>query len=265
MTNPFILKVMLSLVLGTAWVIISTNIAERVSGKLGGLIVGLPSTAVISLLFIGLTQGVGAAVTASTVVPFSSGMYCFYFIAYLLLSKRGFATGFAGSLVVWFVFGAISSQFSPDLIALSALIWLVLVSSSIYWAVNNVHINHNQIPKKIISSPLWLKALLTGSVISLIVIISKIAGPRWGGVFATFPALTVSTMLITIKSGGVEFTRLIAKNVLISTTTTISLFAIFSHFLYPVVGIVAGTLLAYIVLLLISIPFYFLVVDKFKE
>lgn len=263
--GPFIIKVILSLIIGIIWVIISTNIAERVSGKFGGLIVGLPSTAVISLLFIGLTQGVTKAITASVIVPFSMGLTCSYYISFLLLTKKGFITGFFGSLVIWFLFALISSKYSPNSIVASVIVWLILVTVSIWWAVKNIHINHVLIPKKIISSPLWLKAILTGTIISLIVIIGKVVGPRWGGIFATFPALTTSTMLITIKSGGNEFTRLIAKNVLISTTTTIGFFAIFCYFLYPIIGVILGTIFAYVGLLIVSIPLYFLIFDKIKE
>lgn len=263
--DPFIIKVILSLIIGIVGVVVSTYIAERVSGKLGGLIVGLPSTAVISLLFVGLTQGIPAALTASLIVPYSSGFYCFFFITYLLLTKKGFKIGFFSSLFVWFIFAFLVSKFSSTNFLESVGVGLVLISSTIFWAIKKVHINHSLIPKKIVGSPLWLKAVTTGLVIGSIVIISKIAGPKWGGILATFPALTISTMLITVKSGGVEFTRLIAKNVLISTTTTISLFAIFCYFLYPITGLILGTILAYIGLLIISLPLYFLVFEKIKE
>jgi uncharacterized membrane protein (GlpM family) len=263
--EPFIIKVLLSLVVGIVWVAASTYLAERVGGRLGGLIAGLPSTAVISLMFIGITQGVSAAMTASAIVPLSSGLYCFYFITYLLLSKRSFTAGFAGSLVVWFMCAAGASYYAPGGIAVSILLWLTLVGASVYWVVTRVAIDHERIPEKIASSPLWAKALITGCVIGLIVIVSKVAGPQWGGIFATFPALTVATLLITIKSGGIEFTRLIAKNILISTTSTIGLFATLCYVLYPVVGVVVGSLLAYGVLLAVSIPLYFLIFDKLKE
>lgn len=263
--ESFIIKVVLSLITGIIFVVISTYLAERVSGKLGGIIVGLPSTAVISLLFVGLTQGIHAARTAAMIVPYSSGLYCFFFIAYLLATKKGFNIGFFLSLLVWFLFAFFASVISPRNLIVSICIGFLLIFVTIYWVVKNIHINHKFIPKKIISSPVWLKAVLTGTVIAFIVIISKLAGPKWGGIFATFPALTISTILITVKSGGVEFTRLIAKNVLISTTTTISLFALFGYFLFPIVGLIIGSILAYIGLLLISIPLYLLVVDKLKE
>lgn len=263
--DPFIIKVIFSLVIGIAWVIISTYLAERVSGKLGGIIVGLPSTAVISLLFVGLTQGIPAAQIAAKIVPYSSGLYCFFFISYLLLTKKGFKIGFFGSLLVWFMFAFFAAYFSPKSLFNSIIIGLILITSTICWATIKININHKLIPKKIISSPLWIKAFMTGTVIGLIVIISKLAGPKWGGIFATFPALTISTILITVRSGGVEFTRLIAKNVLISTTTTISIFAILCYFLYPIAGVILGTILSYFGLFVISIPLYFLIFNRIKE
>lgn len=263
--DPFIIKVFFSLVIGIVWVIISTYIAERVSGKLGGIIVGLPSTAVISLLFVGLTQGVSAAQIAAKIVPYSSGLYCFFFVTYLLLTKKGFRVGLFSSLFVWFAFAFFAAYYSPKNLSDSIIVGFILITSTIYWAINKIHIDHKLIPKMMASSPLWIKSIMTGTVIGVIVIISKLAGPKWGGIFATFPALTVSTMLITVKSGGVEFTRLIAKNVLISTTTTISIFAILCYFLYPVVGVIWGTILSYIGLFVISVPLYLLIFNKIKE
>jgi len=263
--DDFLIKWLLSLVIGSTWVTVSTIVAEKVSGKLGGLIAGLPSTAVVSLLFIGLTQGLDPALTAAKIVPFSSGLYCFYFLTYVVLTKKGFRFGFISSLMVWFAFAFIASRiFIPNLLS-SSIVWLILVTATIWWVHKYVRIDKKLIPEKIESSPLWVKALLSGLVISSVVLIGKLAGPTWGGIFATFPALTISTFLITIRSGGVEFTRLIAKNIHISTTTTISIFAILSYFLYPVLGIILGTIAAYVALMAISIPLYYLIFDKLKE
>lgn len=263
--DPFWVKWFLSLIVGSFWITASTIIAEKISGKVGGLIAGLPSTAVISILFIGFTQGTDAAVRASLIVPFSSGLYCFFFLSYLILSKRGFKQGLLGSLIVWFIFAFLAFFFKPQSIFTSVVLWLILVISCIWWVVTNIHINEQRIRKKIISSPVGFKAALSGIVISLIVLLSKVAGPTWGGIFATFPALTISAFLITVRSGGVEFTRLMAKNILISTTTTIGLFAILTYLSFPFMGIWLGTFVSYFVLLLISLPLYYFVFDKLKE
>jgi len=263
--SPFVIKWFLSLIIGSLWVAMSTLIAEKVSGKLGGLIAGLPTTAVVSLMFIGLTLGLNPALVTAKIVPLSSGLYCFFFVTYLIQTKKGFLNGFIKSLVVWFTFAFIASRFSSTNLLTSTLIGFTFIAATIWWVEKNIQIDDQHIPKKIKGSPLWVKASLTGLVISSVVFISKLAGPIWGGIFATFPALTISTILVTIKSGGLEFTRLIAKNILISTTTTISLFAIFSYFFYPMFGVIAGTIIAYIALLIISIPLYRLIFDRLKD
>lgn len=256
MSTDFILKWFLSLIIGSFWVVVSSTVAEKVSGRIGGLLVGLPSTAVISLMFIGLTQGVPAAQTASTIIPFSSGFYCYSFVTYLLLSKhKDFKTTLFGTLAVWFTFSYLISYANPSLF-LSMTVWLAMVMIAIYWVVKYVKIDKKVSRMKVKGSSLWFKAFVTGFVISLVVLISKLAGPKWGGIFATFPALTISTLLVTIKSGGLEFTRLIMKNVLISTTSMIGLFAIFSYYLYPFLGVVWGTVVSYVLLLLIGVPLY---------
>ena len=256
---------LLSILFGSIWVVASTTVAEKISGRLGGLIAGLPSTAVVGLLFIGLTQGTEAATTATVILPLSSGLYCFFFIAYLLLSKRGFTVAIIGSLVTWFIIALIASIVAPSSLLVSLLIWLILVVLCIAWVVKNISIETKKIPQKIKGGPMWFKALLSGFVIGGVVLISKTAGPSWGGIFATFPAITISTLLVTAKSGGLEFTRLIAKNILISITTTLGLFAILVYITFPILGPILGTISSYILLLLVSIPLYHLVFEKLKD
>ncbi len=56
MGSSFLLKLAISFLTGAAWVTLSTLASERYGSRVGGLIGGMPSTAVVSLLFIGLTQ-----------------------------------------------------------------------------------------------------------------------------------------------------------------------------------------------------------------
>jgi len=263
--DPFVIKWLLSLIVGTIWVAISATIAERVSGRIGGLIIGLPSTVVIGLLFIGITQDLDSTITASTVILFGTGTYCFYFLAYLLSSPKGFLHGVFVSLLIWLCSAIFAALATPKSFVVAVLWWFILVTLSLWFVNKKIRINHKLISKSISGSPIILKALVTGTVISLIVLVSKIAGPRWGGALATFPALTLSTILVTAKSGGIEFTRLIIKNVLISTTTTIGIFAILSYFLLPVFGVVVGITISYLLLAIICVPLYFFVFEKLKD
>jgi hypothetical protein len=56
MDASFWIKLFLGFIVGSIWVTLTTVSAERFGSKVGGLIGGLPSTVVIALLFIGLTQ-----------------------------------------------------------------------------------------------------------------------------------------------------------------------------------------------------------------
>lgn len=261
----FIIKWLLLLIIGASWVTISTIIAEKVSGKLGGLIAGLPSTAAMSLLFIGITQNIDATVKATTIVPLSSGLYCFFFLAYLILSRKGFKVGLIGALVVWFIFAIVAYMLNVKEFYISVVSWIVLVSLSLFIAIKWIKIDTHSTLRNKKSTSLAFKAILSGLVISSIVLLSKIAGPVWGGIFATFPALTISTLIITSRSADIEFTRLIAKNILISTTTTIGLYAIIVRYIYPELGLLLGTIVSYLLMLIVSIPLCYMAFERLKR
>ncbi|MBN1224817.1 MAG: DUF3147 family protein, partial [Candidatus Aminicenantes bacterium] len=53
MTKIFLIKLVLSFFVGGAWVAAATLIADKYGTKIGGIIIGLPSTLLVSLFFIG--------------------------------------------------------------------------------------------------------------------------------------------------------------------------------------------------------------------
>ena len=48
MTDTFILKLALSFLIGGLWITVASVAAERLGSKIGGVIAGLPSTAVVA-------------------------------------------------------------------------------------------------------------------------------------------------------------------------------------------------------------------------
>lgn len=62
MTTAFISKLALSFLIGGLWIALGIALAERRGPKLGGLIIGFPSTVLFSLFFIAWTQSTQAAV-----------------------------------------------------------------------------------------------------------------------------------------------------------------------------------------------------------
>jgi hypothetical protein len=63
--NIFLFKLLISFLAGSAWVVFATILADKYGPKVGGLVSGLPSTAIFILLFLALTQGTIFAVKAN--------------------------------------------------------------------------------------------------------------------------------------------------------------------------------------------------------
>ncbi len=247
MDQPFLMKWLLSLIIGGSWVTVTTVIAERLGPKLGGLIGGMPSTALVSFLFIALTQSTQVAVTATTIVPASVGFYCFFFLSYLQITKFGFYKALALSLIIWFIFAVFAITIDIQDIWASVLIWLIFVTSSVWFVLTKIKLKPvNTIKISYTPTIILGRAMLAGIIISTAVFMAKLAGPVWGGVLSTFPALTISTLLIVRKTAGLEFTRHIMKNIFISITINLGIFALLVRLSYPRYGPLGVTIFSYI-------------------
>jgi hypothetical protein len=88
MDTSFWIKFGLGFLVGCIWITISSVAAERLGTKVGGLIGGLPSTIVVTLLFIGLTQTAERAAESAIVVPLVMGVNGIFVTVFISLSRR---------------------------------------------------------------------------------------------------------------------------------------------------------------------------------
>lgn len=68
---------------------------------MGGLIGGLPSTILVSLLFIGITQTPRIAAETTTLIPLIQGVSGVFVLVYLAVVRRGLMLGLTAGLGVW--------------------------------------------------------------------------------------------------------------------------------------------------------------------
>ena len=132
MIDTFTIKLLLSFIVGSAWVTITTVIAEKFGSKIGGLVGGLPSTSAIMLFFVAITQNIESSVSATTMLPL---FYCFnavFLIMFALLSKKGLWISFFSSIFSWGTLAAIVvwSKFENFSVALIA--WIITLILTIY-------------------------------------------------------------------------------------------------------------------------------------
>ena len=235
MIAPFYLKLLLGFVIGGLWVSLGTLAAETFGTRVGGFIGGLPSTIVVALVFIGWTQGSEQVFRATTVLPLAFSVNAVYLITYAVLARKAFAWGIVGALSAWFLFQGLLGLLEVNNLTLATAVWLLVFVASYDVLQNRLRIrSHEKIALRHTPSQIAWRAGFGGAVIVLAIMMSKIGGPIWGGIFSAFPAVYTSTLVITSQSGGVEFSRSLITPLMISGVISPVVFGI--AFRYTVFG-----------------------------
>jgi hypothetical protein len=245
--QTFILKLILSFFIGGVWVTTATHLADRYGTKIGGVITGLPSTALISLFFIGWTQSSNVSVEATSIIPIIGAVNALFLLVYISLARKNFWLALGSAFLVW-------SGSSITLVLLkfnnfwfSIAIYAALVLISFLLIEKRIKIRSEQGGKlKSSLRILIFRGLFSGSIIVLAVIMGKIGGPLLGGMFAMFPAMFTGTLLITYFSHGSLFSSAMMKVALLSATSVI-LYAVSVRYTYIPLGLFIGTLISILI------------------
>ncbi len=129
-----------------------------------------------------------------------------FIVAYLLAVRSGLLVGLGAGLAVWFVLAGLVFASGVQSLAASLLGWLALGALCTLWVESGMHIP-SQGPLRLTYSAGQIaeRALFGGAVIACAVLAGKLGGPSLGGIFATFPAMYLSTLAVIYRTGGVEF------------------------------------------------------------
>lgn len=246
--QTFQINLVLSFLVGSVWVTAVTVIAERFGSKIGGFIGGLPSTIVIALLFIGLTQSADDAAQAAIMIPMVMGVNGLFIMIYLAVVRRGLIKALGTALFFWFIVNSGIVLLGLDSFWLSVVCWITLLGASYYITEYLMVISS----RGGIRVPYTLKQMLgrgmvSGFIIALAVLVSRLAGPVIGGIFSTFPVIFMSTLYITYRTGGPEFSRAVAKTLMLSGMINVGTYAIVAHFAYSQTGLFWGTIISMVV------------------
>jgi len=242
MDYTFWYKLLLSFLVGGGWVTLTTIMAEKFGSKIGGLLGGLPSTIVVSLLFIGLTQNAEVASQATTIVPLAHGFNTFFILVFVLSIPKGLKLAVPLSLLSWFSSATLLVLLNINRYRISLSGWLVFLIFAYVLLEKILRIkSHGTVTIEYSAGQIMFRAVFSGSAIAFAVLMGKLGGPLFGGIFATFPAMFLTTLIITYRSGGTEFSRATAKSLLISGLINVTLYTIFVRYLFLSVGLFWGT------------------------
>ena len=240
----FIIKLILSFLIGGLWVTVATGLADRHGTKVGGFIAGLPSTALLSLFFIGWTQSPIIAVQATTIIPAIGAVNALFLLVYISLVRKNFWGALGGSFLVWFgcSFTLIFLDFDKFLI--SIFIYIAVLFGCFFLIEQVLRVESKQ-PRPVNNTlkTLLCRGLFSGTIVLSAVLMGKIAGPLFGGMFAMFPAMFTGTLVITYLSHGPLFSSAMMKAALLSASSVV-LYAILVRLTYIPFGLYSGTALS---------------------
>jgi hypothetical protein len=262
--EPFYWKLLLSFIAGGTFITLATVAAERFGSKIGGIVAGVPSTVLVSLAFIAWTQGTQKAFEVITVIPLAISVNCLYVATYAALATHvGWLPSIAAGLILWLVAQNVVVALKPDHLLVNIVAGCVIVAVSYYFLEQVLKISsrgkvaHRYTPMQIAG-----RAVFSGSMISFAVVMSRVAGSTWGGIFSSFPAVMTATLVITSLSVNVEFSRSVIKPLMLSGVVNPAIYALVFRYAILDWSILASTAIAFsvsmvsVVLTYLFIRFY---------
>jgi uncharacterized membrane protein (GlpM family) len=244
-TKIFLLQLLLTFLIGSCWIYFTVIAGLRSGSKTGGFIGGLPSTALLSFFFIGLTQSPEIASSATTVFPIAIAISGLFLVVYASIARRGFKLALLTGLCFWFLLSTIIVLLKWDKFIINLVIYTIVMFFAYYvlekyLLIKSVSSDKKAHPEK----HLVIRSVFGGCIVMLTVLIAKTGGPVLGGIFSAFPAMFISTLTITYKVHGIEFSRAMTKPLLVTGMITVAVYAIALRYLYLYTGLYIGTFLS---------------------
>jgi hypothetical protein len=171
-----------------------------------------------------------------------------FLLFYIFIANRGPTFGIVGAVGMWFALTGAVAASGIRTFPISVAAWILLTISCYLVAERRMKIpSQRRLPFSATSLQILCRALFGGGVIALAVLLSKLSGPVYGGIFATFPAMFVSTLIVSYRTGGATFSRAVAKSLLYRGMVNIPVYAILVRVSYPWAGLAGGTAIAFAV------------------
>lgn len=245
--EPFHVKLLLSFIVGGTLITLATIAAEKFGSKIGGLIAGVPSTVLVSLAFIAWTQGSEQVFDVVTVIPFAISINCLYVTTYVFLSMRiAWVLSVVTGLLVWLVAQNVVVALDINHVLPNIVIGSVIIAASYYILERVLKIrSQEEVILRYTLPQLAGRAVFSGAMIALAVVMSKISGPDWGGIFSSFPAVMTATLVITSLSVSVDFSRSVMKPLMLSGAVNPAVFALAFRYAILDFSIIGATAIAY--------------------
>jgi uncharacterized membrane protein (GlpM family) len=259
--QTLVLQLITSFLVGGAAVTLLSLLAEKANDKIAGIILIFPTTIVLGLLFLGISTSAQtvAFIIPATLIPLGLAVFLpvIYIYTAMLFNKiimqksiQILAT-LISTCIVWFGLAIpfVIYKFNNLLTGILGFLCLSALGHIILnRPVNNVVINKAAYSRK----QILFRAIFIGTVVALVVYLSKILNSFWGGLFAVFPAATTAALLIFhyyyTPQQLIYFMRKAPMGAL-----SVFCYALMVLIFYPKFGLALGTVVSYSISLALSL------------
>ncbi len=246
MDSLFWLKTAASFVTAGIWIAGSTMLAEKLGSKIGGLIANLPSNILVSMIFVALSQDRFFAAEAVRTLPLGMAANTIFIFVMIISLRYGILLSALLGLLGWLaaILAAGKAGYSGwtgGIIIYLAVMFITFLIAEYVLKIPSAP----RIPKAYRPYQILIRALFAGSIVAGTVVVAQLAGPFWTGLFASFPAVLLSTLVILAVNQSPQFARAAGKILLVSSSNIV-VYIVMLHLTYPPLGIALGTVISFI-------------------
>ena len=258
----FVLKLLITVLT----VLLLSIIAEKVSPKVAGIISGYPTGTAISLFFFGFE--ISSEFASQSAVHNMLGQTAalvflyLYYKSSVLFTKRTVVYSSVVSVLGYLMSIYLLNLLKIDIIgAFLITLSAIVISTYLFKEIKDVVL---QKIVKLNTTTLILRGLIASSIILFITEIAKFVGTEWAGLFSAFPTTVFPLILIIHLTYGKEQVHSIIKNnprgniALVFYSLSVAIF-------YPVYGIYAGTFVALVFAVFVSVVHEFIRITVAKK
>ncbi len=249
--NIFILQLITSFIVWWSYVAIQSFLAEQASEKLAWIIISLPSTVVISFIFIWIVLWPETIWDVAPVLPITSWVIMLFTATYLYVSrikmKKIFSIILSSivSLSVWLLLAIPLAIYEFSNLLLSLLWYVLLTLVAYYFITIKPEITSNHITLCYSFKQKIMRAVIAWFFIMISVLLAKVLWPFWWGIFSWFPAVFLASLTIIYWHYDSSFLFKVWKNSPLWSVVFVS-YSMFAMYSFPAFWIILWTILAYI-------------------
>ncbi|PJC36824.1 hypothetical protein CO046_03685 [Candidatus Peregrinibacteria bacterium CG_4_9_14_0_2_um_filter_53_11] len=239
------LKLIISFITGGLFIALQTIIGERVSMRWRGVVLTIPSTMAVSILFISITKSPNDIIEVARVLPAGLGA-CFLFATiFALLSRYSLILSLVGGLAGWAAGAAWLLYYPPATFWSSLFIYNLPIALAGYLITRRLPQKEELTPLAFTPLRLVVRAVFAGSVVCSAVALANTLGNTWGGLFSAFPAVFTSTFVLYYLAHGKEVMPAVIRSIYFPGDFTMVIFTYVAGVTFPLWGTTLGLIAAY--------------------